>query len=237
MGYNHICFLCSECSPYEKEYNFYLCIDCKTTLEQQFFNNIFKKTCPICCLPTLSKDNCVNCSKQSTTVIDNKQTCFSYTGMIKELITYYKFRNIIQISEIFSDYVVKALGDFNNHIIIIPIPGNPKNVQKRGWDQVLEIANRIKHERIVVHVLLKQKNKHKQQKTLDKSQRIIQAKNKYTIDKRILRNVIKELQSSGHYQVLLLDDIITTGATLESAAAVIINALNVPVHAITLAMD
>ena len=87
------------------------------------------------------------------------------------IIRRYLCKNIIQLSKIFSDYILKALGNFNNHIIIIPIPGNPRNIKKRGWDQVLEIAKGIKHDRIVIHTLLKQKKKHVQQKTLGKSQR------------------------------------------------------------------
>ena len=237
MKHNYSCILCSDSFLSTKEVMYDLCTECYAFLEEQFFNNIFKKNCPTCCLPLLTENNCVNCSEQIKSVIDNKQTCFLYTGLIKELIIYYKFRNIIQLSEFFSHYILKALGDLKNHIILIPIPGNSKNIKKRGWDQVLEIAKRIKNERIVVHVLLKQKKKHKQQKTLDKSQRIIQAKNKFTIDKKILENVLTDLQSFGQYKIFLIDDIITTGATLESAATVLIDALKAPIYAITLAMD
>ena len=233
----HNCILCSESLFCENELLYNICIDCIALLEDQFFNKNFDKSCPICCLPTLSNDNCINYSEQTLSVIVKKQSCFFYTGIIKELITYYKFKNIIQLSKIFSHYILKALVNLNKYIILIPIPGNPKNIRKRGWDQVLEIAKNIKHDQIVVHILLKQKKNHKQQKKLDKSQRIIQAKNKYSIDKKILRKVKEDLQTFEQYQVLLLDDIITTGATLESAASVIINELKVSIYAITLAMD
>ena len=61
--------------------------------------------------------------------------------------------------------------------------------------------------------------------------------NKFFIDRKILKNVIEELHTFEQYKVVLLDDIITTGATLESAATIIIKTLKVPIHAITLAMD
>jgi predicted amidophosphoribosyltransferase len=237
MKNNNICILCSKFIPNENDLLFNVCFDCKLLLEEQFFNNIFSKSCPICCLPTLSGDSCVNCSKLGQSVIDIKQTCFLYTGIVKELITYYKFKNIIQLSTVFSHYILRALGNINNHILLIPIPGNPKNLKKRGWDQVLEITKSIRHDNFSVHVLLKQKKRHKQQKSLDKSQRIIQAKNKFFIDRKILKNVIEELHTFEQYKVVLLDDIITTGATLESAATIIIKTLKVPIHAITLAMD
>ncbi|MBL7006765.1 MAG: ComF family protein [Spirochaetia bacterium] len=237
MNFNNICILCSENSMQEDNNLYILCEKCQKLLNQQFLGNLFKNNCPHCCSPILSNDKCVNCSDQTNSYIEKKHTCFSYTGIIKELITYYKFRNLIQLKGIFSEYILKALGDFSYHIILIPIPGNPKNIKKRGWDQVLEIANWIKHDRIVVHKLLKQRKKHKQQKKLDKFQRISQTRNKYSLDSEVLNKVLKDLQTFEVYQILLIDDIITTGATLESAAAVIIDTLKVPIHAITLAMD
>jgi len=237
MESNHTCILCSESFHLEKNSKFFLCIKCQKLLEQHFFNKNFKKSCPTCSLPILTENSCVNCKDEIITAIDQKQTCFLYSGIIKELISYYKFRNIIQLSDIFSHYIQKALEKFNHHIILIPIPGNIKNIKKRGWDQVLEIVYRIKHERISVYELLKQNKKHKQQKTLDKSQRIIQAKNKFTIDENMLEKIINDLPHLDQFQIFLIDDILTTGATIESAAAVILNVLDVPIHAITLAMD
>ena len=230
MTNNHTCILCSSFSKI-------LCRTCKIKLEQLFLPNIYDLFCPTCSQPMLSEESCVNCPTSDLSLIKRKQACFPYNDIIKELITYYKFKNLIQLSEVFADFILRLLNNYNTNIILIPIPGNPGNIRKRGWDQVSEITKHIKNSSNEVHFLLKQKKKHSEQKTLDKSQRIIHAKDKYTVDEKILCYVKKDLSSFPTSQVVLIDDIITTGATLDSAAAAILKVLDAPVHAITLAMD
>lgn len=238
MTHNHTCIICSSFSVNENISNLsILCKTCKNTLEQLFLPNVYNIFCPTCGQPMLSEENCVNCPTPDLSLKIKKQACFPYNNIIKELITYYKFKNIIQLSEIFADFILRLLQNYNTNLILVPIPGNPGNIRKRGWDQVSEITKHIKHSNIQVHSLLKQKKKHSEQKSLDKSQRIAQAKNKYTIDRKILCCIKRDLSSFPLSQVVLIDDIITTGATLNSAAAAILEVLEVPVHAVTLAMD
>ena len=113
-------------------------------------------------------------------------------------------------------------------IPVIPVPGLPSNKRKRGWDHIEEITKILKKKyKIKIHYCLGRKHS-RPQKALNCEGRIINIKDSI---------FIKNKNLTENKAVLLLDDIITTGATLDECARILKETHIREVYALTIAMD
>ena len=158
---------------------------------------------------------------------------FKYKGIIRKLLLEYKFsekpylyRSLIFFLEKYQKKILQA--DFYD--IIIPVPISKKRIKKRGYNQskliTKELANilNIKYE---ANILIKTKN-NIQQSFLNKQQRKQNVKGVYKI-----KNKHKILNKN----ILLVDDIYTTGATLNECAKVLKESGAQKIDVFTIAKD
>ena len=102
--------------------------------------------------------------------------------------------------------------------IIVPIPTISSHVRQRGYDQVDLIAQHFARLRNLPYQRLLVRRTRTVQHTASRADRLRQAKDMFGIkDERS----VKQLGNSRG--VLLIDDIITTGSTLRSAAELLNN--------------
>ena len=116
------------------------------------------------------------------------------------------------------------------HDIIIPVPISKKRKKERGYNQSLLIARKISSkEKIKLgdKVISKVKNNNTQSK-LNKEERAENVKNVYKItkDKEIINK-----------NILLIDDIYTTGATLNECSRMLKQAGAKKIDVLTIAKD
>ena len=143
---------------------------------------------------------------------------FDYTGMIRKLLLDFKFHDKAYLCEIFVKFLLKnkKIGGFlKNYDIIIPDPIHKKRQKERGYNQSLLIASKWEKEetRISVEDNILLKTKHtKPQSTLSREERIENAKQVYEIQNA---EKIKEKD------IILLDDIYTTGSTVRECAKIL----------------
>jgi len=142
---------------------------------------------------------------------------FKYEDIIRETIIKYKFQNKPYLYKTFSKIILKnekMCGFLKNYDIIIPVPISKKRNRQRGYNQSYLIAREIaKYVNLKCEnkCLIKQKDTIEQSK-LDKNQRKINVQNAYKIiDKEKLFNK----------NILLLDDIYTTGSTVNECSKIL----------------
>ncbi len=103
--------------------------------------------------------------------------------------------------------------------ILVPIPTTKINKQKRGYDQSVLIAKKLKGQDRSVKIdqdfLIKTKNHISQNKIKDKTKRFENIKDSF---------VVKRGRDFSGKTIILIDDITTTGATLGEARRTIKNA-------------
>ena len=143
---------------------------------------------------------------------------FDYTGVIRKLLLDFKFHDKAYLCEIFVKFLLKneKIGRFlKNYDIIIPVPIHKKRQKERGYNQSLLIARKWEKEetRISVEANVLLKTKHtKPQSALSREERIENAKQVYEIQNA---EKIKEKD------IILLDDIYTTGSTVRECAKIL----------------
>ncbi len=195
----------------------YLCKECQIKIENEpvFLNKTDDYT--ICCY-TKWENITNNINNSNTKYFSTHTYLFSYTTPIREKILQYKFKEQAYLYNMFSEFFVKnekLCGFLKKYDIIIPVPMSKKKVRKRGYNQseliAKQIAKNIPNLKLESHILLKTKE-NKTQSSLNKKQRQENVKDVYK-----LQNAEKIKEKN----IILFDDIYTTGATVNECARVL----------------
>ena len=173
-------------------------------------------------------------SKDNTKYFDEHAYIFGYDLIIREKIIEYKFKNKPYLGKMFSEFLVKnkkMCGFFKKYDIIIPVPMTNKKIKERGYNQTEIIAKIISQNipniTIQKSILTKYKDNNVQSQ-LNKKQRHQNVQNVYKLNNR---EIIKEKN------ILIFDDIYTTGATCNECAKVLREAQPNKIGIITIAKD
>lgn len=217
----------------------------KKNLIESALNLIFPPTCGFCGDITDSY-LCKYCSDYLKTIQLNKIDIyddkffsthlwlFEYKDEVREKIIEYKFNDKSYLYKTFTqmmlsdDIVCNYIKSFN---VIIPVPIHKKRYKSRGYNQseliAKEISKKIENIELKTDVIEKTKNI-KPQSTLTKNQRIENVKNAYQLLKKT------DLKNK---KVLLLDDVYTTGSTVNECAKILSKSNCQKIGIITFAKD
>ncbi|MFD2099936.1 ComF family protein [Flagellimonas iocasae] len=157
---------------------------------------------------------------------------FSKNGIVKNLLHWLKYKNQEQIGGFFGDWYGSFLEKdkgLSKIDVVVPVPLHRKKLKKRGYNQTALFAQKIASSIGAEYrddLLLKILNT----KTQTKKDRQLRWEN----SKAAFQLNPKCKTSYGH--ILLVDDVITTGATIESCAKVLLQLKNVDVSVVSIAV-
>lgn len=191
-----------------------LCPDCEKDLEP-FIGWI----CPVCFkkLESAKLKPCTSCQRK--TKLSALYASQSYEHpLIQKLIISFKYQNIRSLSQLFGQLIIKGLEpeikNFTNtkNLVLIPLPLAKKRLKERGYNQSELIAKEISSYfkiKLVVDALFRIKYQIPQVKVKNYQARKENIIGAFKVEKpELIKNKI----------VLLVDDVYTTGATLNEAA-------------------
>ena len=137
---------------------------------------------------------------------------FYKSGITQKLLHKFKYKNYPEIGKLIGHWVGYEMlknKDIGNVDLIIPVPLHPKREMKRGYNQTLFFAQGISEvtkipiqKKVLIRKFYNQSQTHK-----TKEQRWTSVQYAFMVKNR---KVIEDKQ------ILLVDDIVTTGATLEA---------------------
>lgn len=135
--------------------------------------------------------------------------------IVKNAIKANKFHNDNQAAILLAKLIEKWLEEqIVKPTILVPIPLAKTREQNRGYNQVTRILEKIaNHENVLVENLLIRTRETPPQTKLSRSERLTNLKNVFAF-----RETRINLQS---YRIVLIDDVVTTGTTLNSAYEVL----------------
>lgn len=102
--------------------------------------------------------------------------------------------------------------------VVIPIPGSPRNVRRRGWDHMEEVTRELGRRGVATGRLLRRVDG-PEQKALSR-----EARRSAVTRSLVLRRSPRSSRPGrcgAPRRIVLIDDVRTTGATLEAAAALL----------------
>lgn len=217
-------------------YVFYpnLCINCETTLLQNE-----KFLCTFCKndLPIIEDNAHINVTLMSTfygRVPVEKVFSFLYyqkDGITQKLIHQLKYKNQPEIGVFIGEWFGSNLVDknvFEDIDYIVPVPLHPKKQRKRGYNQVTlfgETLSKILDIEYKANVLIRSSTT-KTQTLKQRFERFSDSNTKF----KLANTIIFE-----NKHVLLIDDVITTGATIEACANELLKTKNITISVATMA--
>jgi len=186
-----------------------VCADCRPQL------TLPDKRCYKCNKPGSNMATCAVCRRD--TPLTSVQAATRYTGVSKELVHKLKFGRAgsaaTEIADIIADRLgldrgMAAYGD----IVLVHAPTATSRVRQRGYDQSRLVARALSRRSGIPCYRLLLREGQRRQIGSDKAARRSQMQNAY--------HALLPQRIRGKH-VLLVDDVCTTGSTLEAAAAVL----------------
>jgi ComF family protein len=191
----------------------YSCVICDTAgeplCEGCFFGHFGEPDyrCYMCNKLTKQGRVCKSCKSNSK--LRHVWWLGSYGGVLKDLVLQAKYQRNRQAVRVLGGYLGLILPYLNENTIVVPVPTASRRVRLRGYDQALIMAKSLSGRK---NLVLKQCLIRQGQVELigrHRSERLRLMANSFRLKPNI------DLSGT---TVLLVDDVLTTGASLESAA-------------------
>jgi ComF family protein len=188
-----------------------------------------RSACPRCAVPRLARGGCRSCDKLSPALASVRAVC-AYDGVARNAVHTLKFRS--------GRYVAPVMGDLlRQHLrrrplraeVVVPVPMARRRLRERGYNQAALLAEQVIDViggTLAVDVL--EKTDRPPQQTLSAAER-----------QTNLRDAIRCTQPDqvAGRRLLLVDDVMTTGATLSVCADVLHEAGAARVFGLVFARD
>lgn len=147
--------------------------------------------------------------------LDRIVSCAEHDGAARQLLISYKFRQHTELKELIGGYMADAAGSIGRSTLIVPIPPARLRTRVRGFDPVALLAEEVSSAtglRLPRSPVLFRKGSGRQ-RGRDRARRISDPP-----DLRMSKEADSESLGG---EFLLIDDVMTTGATLSAAAQVL----------------
>lgn len=196
---------------------------CKKCQNEHFKIEPETKRCS-CCGKTLisTKDTCLECRTNPVfSSSDYALPLYSYRLWNKELLFLWKIGNVRTLSYFFAGKISKALNKMGVKVIV-PVPPRKGKIAKNGWDQIDELCYLLKVFYGFSVLKLLERNSEKQQKKLNREERIDTIGAAYRLkNSEGIKKALKSIGGNLPEEVCIIDDVCTTGSTLECCSKLI----------------
>jgi ComF family protein len=210
------CAVCGTPLVYVDEARYGLCPTCRAA-----FTVEAGRRCGICGKPLVSEiDVCMDCRDAPPRTFDRVLAIFPYAGDGKKLLSSFKFGKNraagIFLAEKLAEGTRILLEEIDHsakleHPALVPVPPRPGKLKHEGWDQIDFIAG-----------VFKKMGKRGALPPVRRCLKRLRSKSQKKLDKRGRRlNLTGRIQcaKTAPREVILFDDVYTTGATMDACAA------------------
>jgi len=186
-----------------------LCDGCRGRIVQELAEAQEVETCDYCGKPLISEQGrCLSCRRTEARGFDRAIVLFPYSGKYRKLLGSYKFDKHISLGNFFDEMIRKAFvkKGLPAETAIVPVPPRPGKIRKIGWDQIEYLAKLLERGKGLSVIRCLKRLKSRTQKGLDRESRQTNLKGR----------IIPKKQSPK--TAVIIDDVITTGSTLDVCA-------------------
>ncbi|RPJ60703.1 MAG: ComF family protein [Dehalococcoidia bacterium] len=185
---------------------YYICFSCRRTIRR-----ILPPICPRCGRPQPGGTLCPSCINQQIGV-DGIRSPFRFEGVIREAIHQFKYSNLRDLSGFLAGMLYEYLlkypmpGD-----VLVPVPLHPRRLRERGYNQSVLLAKelgRLTALPVIENCLWRTKYTSQQAISISVQDRYRNVAGVFDCRDNSIRD----------YNVVLVDDVATSGATINACA-------------------
>jgi len=163
--------------------------------------------CPRCALPSPAAALCGRCLADAPRY-DATVAALAYRFPADTLVHALKFRSQLALAPLMGDLLIEAIRERID--LVVPVPLSRERLRERGYNQAAEIARHVARERrarLELTIVIRERNT-RAQADLPWSERA-----------RNVRGAFRCERSLDGAAIAVVDDVMTTGATLDELAA------------------
>ncbi len=158
---------------------------------------------------------------------------FEKKGLMQSMIHALKYQDMDEVGSLLGHWYahdLKKLPIINEIDLIIPVPLHPRKMQERGYNQVSRFGRSLSEElKIPLNETLLVRNVYSKTQTKKNLLSRTEVQNKNIFD-------VTETQNQQGKHILLIDDVLTTGSTLEACCQALLKIPNVKISIVCMAM-
>jgi len=205
--YAPICVLCG--APGQPELD--LCPGCYADLPE------ITRPCPRCGLPlpeALAPGTPCGACQQRAPTYDRCWAPLAYAEAVPYLVTGLKFRSRLAFARLLGSLIATSLQNSPAHLpqLLLPVPLHPSRLRQRGYNQALEVGRVVARRLdipLAIHACIRTRHTDPQV-GLDRASR-----------RRNLRGAFALARPLPVQHVALIDDVVSTGSTVEELARIV----------------
>ena len=190
--------------------------------------------CSVCGKTRISERGvCMRCRRERLLVhTDAVFPLYSYRLWNSVLLFRWKIQGERALSPFFASRAASALKALPEKCAVVPVPPRPGKIFREGRDQIDELSRCLRGLYALPVLKVLKRISSQQQKKLNRAERLARTEKRYVLKND--RFLPQSFKTAPPEAAVLLDDIITTGATLEICAELLKKAGVKRVYAITL---
>lgn len=193
--------------------------------------------CSVCGKTLISERGvCMRCRRERLLAhTDAVFPLYSYRLWNSVLLFRWKIQGCRALSPFFAARTASALKTLPEACVVVPVPPRPGKIRKKGWDQIEELCRFLEYRYGYDVCRILERRTTGEQKKLGRGARLESLGKTYALkSEKALKRELKRFGGEVPKNVCIVDDLFTTGVTLESCAAVLKSAGAEKVFAVTL---
>jgi len=177
---------------------------------------------------------CPDCPRRAVSYIAANRSAVQYTPFMKELLARYKYRGSEKLAPLFGEMagfayerlreVWEAEGRREAAVLLTFVPLSERRLEERGFNQAETMARAVGRKyRVPVVPLLKRTRHTEKQSYKSRRERLESLERAFAV-REDGREELRRLLSGGLLRVVVVDDVYTTGSTMQHCGEVIASA-------------
>ena len=225
LFYPPLCTICAT-SVGSKDY---LCAECHSKVTR-----IVAPFCATCSEPFSGAIteifSCANCAHRKL-YFESAVAAFRSRGIVRRIVHDFKYGDQFHLRHLVGEWLNAALEDERlrgrSFDLVVPVPLHPARKRERGFNQAEVLADMVSRQRHIPMKTVLERTRHTTTQTaFDRAERMENLRNAFRLRKKM---DVRQLR------VLLIDDVLTTGATVSECARILKKAGASVVYAATAA--
>lgn len=224
------CLLCDTLLPTDTHVEG-VCDDCWDELLHWRYAS-YSVRCPVCGNSCLQAEiPCHECGSQLS--VGHKEhdirtvCCGPYRGSGKVLLIRYKFHARRRLASVIASLLLLELRILypDTPLLLIPVPSGKTNRRKRGWDQILLVCRHLEKVNGIKVLPILKKADDREQKLLNREERLLRKDSRFALKRNGRDILISSLSGTSDCRLVIVDDVFTTGATVEGCRRLVQDSL------------
>lgn len=178
-----------------------ICVDCRSKL-------YYPDRCVVCKRPAIMGVTCASCQGNSSLASISVAT--EYSGIGKDLVSTMKYRPSTSTARVVGQISADRLPYIPvDETVVAHIPTTGSRIRERGFDQARIMAKAVANQKKIPYIPLLRRITKSHQVGSGRKERLAHMKDAF---------LAKNTRYIQNKTVILVDDVLTTGSTMESAA-------------------